>query len=806
MNRNTIIKLKVIIFVFLSVFCFVGQQANPNTPNVIIDRVVIISKGGDDFSVDYIKDKMSLRKGEVFTFIKRQNDMHSLYQTNRFDDVKIEVIETGLNSVAIEVTVLLLPKIKDIIINGNKYSSTDYLLKKLALYNLVNQYRSSLEDGSNFDKLYSYSLVTLDYETIAKDKNVLYNYYLEKGFNDVKVTHVIEKDLKNNSATIIFNIDEGKHSKTDIITFHGNSFYTNKQLVRTMEGRPSMWRYLFGAGYLNDEILAADYQTIERVYIGEGFLDFELLDVKKSYSRDNKFVNLDITIREGRRYEIGKISIVDNKVVPTEELKELLTINEGDYFRSNDINATMNALRHPYGEKGYANLRIIKSEKENNGIIDLTFKFLEGEISTVNDIHIIGNKITRSPVILREMALHPGDISDSSQISISERRLRGLGFFESVSILPVKSEVDTKRNINVKVKERATGSISLGVAASDADQVSINFSLSESNFSWIEPYRGDGQRFQFQASASSQRSSFNIYFTEPWLFNERLSYTFNAFRNQRFLSSYDRTNLGVLNSLRSQVEGTEYWQQTIQYRLEEIIIDDLSDTASPEIRAEETKDFISALKLTFRRNTSNRGNRPTQGNDFSFAIDWQPSFLGSSNDVYSVSATYKHFWQPTERTILRFRSTLSSISSYNDGRVAIYNRYTSGGLNSIRGYDFRDVSPVDVRTEPLGGNSLFSGSLELEFPLVDRQAIAVKGDILPVDKSWIRGVLFTDFGNVWEESYDWQFDNINVTVGIGFRIDIPGFGTMVLDFAKPVDNKLGHTRGGEVHFNFGYNF
>ena len=795
-------------FFFLFFFTSVYAQQN-QAPEFIIDSVNIYLAEKQSISLGTIKSRMSLRINEVFTLDKRQDDMHSLYKTGLFDKIEIKVIETGLTTVAIEVYLWLLPKVDSVVIEGNKYSATDFLLEKLTLYELISQYESSVKSENSVKESSLHSLIPLDYEVVAKDKNILYNYYLEKGFNDVEITHKIEKNEKYNSVKVIYNIKEGKHSRVDKITFYGNSFYSNKQLVRTMEGRPSMWRYIFGAGYLNDEILEADYQTIESVYIGEGFLDFEFVNIKKNYSSNNKYVNLDITIDEGRRYEIGKIFIKGNKVISTEELQKLLTIEEGDYFRRNDVNNTMQELRKPYGEKGYADLRILKKEKENNGIVDLTFEFVEGEISTVNDIHIIGNKVTKDFVIRREMALHPDDISDFREIRISESRLRGLGFFDSVSILPIKSEVDNKRNLNVKVKERATGAISLGVGASDADQVSVNFSISESNFSWEGPsYRGDGQRLQFQASASNQRSNFNIYFTEPWLFNERLSYTFNAFRRERFLGSYDRTNLGVSNSLRSQVPGTDYWQQTIQYRFEEVTIDGLSIAASPQIVAEAARDYISAIKLTYSRNTSDRGARPTKGNNFNFEVDWQPTFLGSANNVYSLSATYKHFWQPTERTILRFRSTLSTISAYggDENRVAIYNRYISGGLNSIRGYDFRDVSPVDINGESLGGNSLFTGSLELEFPLVNRNAISVKGDILPVDKAWIRGVLFTDFGNVWEESYDWDSDNVNVTVGVGFRIDIPGFGTMILDFAKPVDNKLGHTRGGEVHFNFGYHF
>ena len=708
----------------------------------------------------------------------------------------------GVDTVNLTVKLLLLPKVTQVVIKGNNYSTTDFLLQKLTLYNLLMQYNLDVSEQRKDLN----SLVLLDYEVMAKDKNVLYNYYLEKGFNDVKVTHKIEKSLSDNSVKVIYNIDEGKHSKTDEIVFHGNKFFTNKQLVRTMEGRPSMWRHLFGAGYLNEEILQQDYQTIERVYIGEGFLDFEIKEVKKTYFDNDEYVKLDIYVDEGVRYKIGKVSLAGNKAVATEELEKLIKIKTGDFYRRNDVNKTIFLLREPYRGKGYADIKILKKEQEKDGIVDIVFQIKEGEITRINDINIVGNKITRDFVIRRELTLHPGDMGDASKIAVSQRRLQGLGFFESVTILPIKSEVEGKSDLIVKVKERPTGSISLGVGASDQDQVSANFSLSESNFSLYKPYRGDGQRFVFSATASSQRSNYNILFSEPWLFNERISYTFNAYRNERLFRRYDRTKIGVTNALRSQVPGTQSWQQILRYRFEEVLIDDIHITASPEIVREKGSDYISALSLTYRRQTIDRGNRPTRGSIFSLSAEWQAKLLGSSNDVYTLSATYKTFWQPTQSTILRLRTNFKTVDSYNDGRVAIYNRYTEGGLTTIRGYNFRDVSPVDINNDPIGGNSSFTGSLELEFPLVNRQAIAVKGDIAPVDKAWIRGVLFTDFGNVWEDSFDWQFDNINVTIGVGFRIDIPGFGTMVLDFARPTENKLNHTRGGEVHFNFGYNF
>jgi outer membrane protein insertion porin family len=100
----------------------------------------------------------------------------------------------------------------------------------------------------------------------------------------------------------------------------------------------------------------------------------------------------------------------------------------------------------------------------------------------------------------------------------------------------------------------------------------------------------------------------------------------------------------------------------------------------------------------------------------------------------------------------------------------IYERFYAGGFQSLRGFEFRGVSPrqFDVR---LGGRYLVLGTVEYQIPLTANDNVAA--------------VVFSDAGTVENDA---DFDNFRVSVGAGLRLIIPAMGPVPLafDFAVPL--------------------
>ena len=77
----------------------------------------------------------------------------------------------------------------------------------------------------------------------------------------------------------------------------------------------------------------------------------------------------------------------------------------------------------------------------------------------------------------------------------------------------------------------------------------------------------------------------------------------------------------------------------------------------------------------------------------------------------------------------------------------------------MRGYPYQRLGPLDDDGDPIGGLTLVEGNLDWRFPL-------------PVWKS-LEGVLFFDWGNVYEDSYHLLWDELRYTAGAGFRYKTP---------------------------------
>ena len=136
----------------------------------------------------------------------------------------------------------------------------------------------------------------------------------------------------------------------------------------------------------------------------------------------------------------------------------------------------------------------------------------------------------------------------------------------------------------------------------------------------------------------------------------------------------------------------------------------------------------------------------------------------------------KVFARPDDsgRHVIGFRSVLG----FTGGSTAVFENFFAGGLSSLRGFDFRGVSPLDGGVR-VGGEFQWVNSLEYTFPLT--------ADDL------IQGALFVDFGTV-EESIEISSENFRVAPGLGLRVHLPwaGLGApLSFDFAFPIANAEG---------------
>ncbi|MEW6250710.1 MAG: BamA/TamA family outer membrane protein, partial [Planctomycetota bacterium] len=119
------------------------------------------------------------------------------------------------------------------------------------------------------------------------------------------------------------------------------------------------------------------------------------------------------------------------------------------------------------------------------------------------------------------------------------------------------------------------------------------------------------------------------------------------------------------------------------------------------------------------------------------------------------------------RSVLGVRGDMAWIV----GDAPVYERYYAGGFGSLRGFEYRGVSPrAGFQDNAIGGDFIVLSGAEYSFPVYGRS---------------FRGVLFTDMGTV-ERSF--EISSWRASVGFGLRVQLDFFGPvpLVFDFGFPI--------------------
>jgi len=155
-----------------------------------------------------------------------------------------------------------------------------------------------------------------------------------------------------------------------------------------------------------------------------------------------------------------------------------------------------------------------------------------------------------------------------------------------------------------------------------------------------------------------------------------------------------------------------------------------------------------------------------------------------------VNIDYNKYWTVYQRADGSGRHVLAyhGQMSWAGSDAPVYERFFAGGFRTLRGFQFRGVSP-DVNGFKVGGDFLLLNSIEYQIPLVASDQVYF--------------VTFLDSGTV-ARRVD-EIDNYRVSAGFGLRFVVPMLGPVpiALDFGFPI---VKGPRDDEQIFNFWMGF
>jgi outer membrane protein insertion porin family len=761
----------------------VRAQENPagaqpqQIPVFKVGTITIKFVGTANVNEQVVRANMQVREGGELDQTMLDRDIKSLYRTGLFEFINVnqEPVDEKTLNLVIEVT----PKFRVFAVRfeGNKKVRSSRLEKEA-------------KTKPNF---------ALDERQVKDDAEKIREYYQKSGFNQVSVSYTIDRDRVGGFGTIVFKIKEGEKVKIRDIKFVGNAHVKSKKLAKEMETKKWwMFSWLTGSGRLKDDQFEDDLDKLRDYYREEGFLDVEIPQEKVtfSYPTPSKLV-LIIEVQEGPQYRVGEVTFTGNKLYPASLLKRITRQRTGSVFAPSKIDKDTERLTDFYGKDGYLDTQVhpLRKPNVNTGNIDIEYQIAENEKFNVESIVIEGNDKTKSTVILRELVLGPGDVFDQVRMKISKLRLENTRFFDDVNVTSQETNLPGRRNLRVAVKEGRTGNLTFGAGFSSLERATIFAEVSQSNFDLFNRrsfFQGDGQKFRLRLQLGSESSEVVLSFEEPYLFQKQLGLGFSIFRESSDYNSsfYTQVTTGGEVYLRKRL--FEQFEGKLSYSYQVVDIQNISPDASPVIQSLAGQNSVSKLGFQLTRDTRDKIVNTTSGNRVEINTDVAGGPLGGDTNFYRMEFRGSQFFPTfeTQTQVLSLIGRVGLIENFGDSKdVPYYEKWYLGGPYTLRGFEYRDVSPRDSFGEPIGGKSY--GLFRAEYSM----------DIV----SPIRFAIFYDAGFVNVKAYDFNPSTYNDNFGFGLRLFVAG-APLSLDFGIPLTTTKANNKGNQFNFSFGTAF
>jgi outer membrane protein insertion porin family len=421
--------------------------------------------------------------------------------------------------------------------------------------------------------------------------------------------------------------------------------------------------------------------------------------------------------------------------------------------------------------------------------IDIVFMINEGAPTRVGLIEIKGNTITKDKVIRGRLGLKPGYPFNIQEASRSETRLMRTGLFRKITmtIQPEDPSTPGIRDLLVEVDERQTGSVNFGVLAGSDSGLVGNISITQSNFdvadwpeSWSEFWQrkafvGAGQQFSLAFQPGDEIFNYEISLSDPRFLDTDYNVGGRAGFTRRQYEDY--TQETVFSKVSVGRRFGDIWYGNVFFSVDRIKITDIDDDVPQEIYDDRGPATLDGIGFSVTRNTFKPAAAPTSGSRFNMNVQ-QFGVTGGDYDFTKTEFKYTTFFA-MNRDFLDRVSTLrldAKIGYIFGGTAPTYQKYYLGGRN-FRGFDFRTISPRGTpRVEggdpdvSIGGDwEIFLG-MQYEMPVLDK---------------FLSAVVFCDSGTVTNTP---GIDEYRVSIGMGVRLHIPQLGQapLAFDFGFPV--------------------
>jgi len=815
-------------------------------------------------------DEVALPGGDNFAKAIRK-----LMDQNYFSDVSVFLTDVKGTEIDVEINVVERPRLARFNFTGIKKSETEELSGKT---------------GLTPNRVVTDNMRITAIEGIKK-------FYAEKGFQDANVRIKETKDsVRKNQLVLDFIVNKGPKVRINNINFGGNLIDETKLKKSLKEIHEKSRLTLFP---VNDKpaIVKTSPYTFDQYLKERGYLTFSKTkkilnpyvrigfssskyDIKKyDESKDNLLnyynslgfrdaviekdtiyhnavghLNIDMQIKEGRKYFFGNISWRGNTKYPDSVLSSILNIKKGDIYNReiffNKLGKTPTAeggdISGIYQDDGYLFFSINPIETAvYNDTIDFEVRIQEGPQATIKTVRIAGNEKTKDFVVRREIRTVPGDKFSRSLLIRSQREISQLNYFdqEKIKIDPVPNPEDGTVDINYGVEEKSSDQLELSAGWGGFIGLTGTLGVTFNNFSsknifkksaWDPLPMGDGQKLsiRFQSNGKAFRST-NFSFTEPWfggikrnsltvsVYNTKFGQTFDQLTgmfdpnaaDSRYISTTGATvsfgrQLAWPDDFFSLSMGLNYTRYTLKnYAIDPFNLPNFDNGIVNNLN----------FRIALQRTSVDQPLFPRTGSTFLLSGQLTPPYSLFDPNFAFKQNPYElleyHKWRfngewfvplgkpagedRNKQFVLKFAAKYGFVGRYNsDLAISPFERFQVGdaGLSNqfaLLGFDIIAQRGYPVYESSNPKINPDQQSSRQKFTIFNKYAVELRYPLSLAASSTIYALGFFEAANGWYSMKDYNPFKLRRSVGVGMRFFLPMFGLLGFDYGIGLDRLNG---------------
>ncbi|PID49545.1 MAG: outer membrane protein assembly factor BamA [Proteobacteria bacterium] len=704
-----------------------------------------------------VMNYLPFRVGQPFDDNNAPQAIRSLYQTGLFEDVQL-----GRQGDVLVVTVTERPAIGEITISGNSQIGTEQLQRALKA--------AGVGSGD-----------TLDRAALLKIQRQLEAQYLSRGYYGVKVNTSIQQ-LGNNRVGITIKVSEGKIARIQQVRIIGNRAFPEAVLLKELESGPS-GRFSIPLLSKRDqyarEKLAGDLDALNAFYRNRGYLNFEIVSTQVSLTPDRQGVYITINVNEGDQYRVGKVNVTGNTKLSRGQINQAVKIRQGAVFSQRDLEETRKSLSEALGKQGYAFAKISARPDidEYNKRVGITLNIDTGQRTYVRRINIRGNNRTRDEVYRREIRQLESSWFSAEQVERSKIRLQRLPYVEEVSINtePVAGVPD-QVDINIVITERSANNFRIGAGYSQSQGLLLNLSLNQNNF------MGTGKKVEVNIDNSDANKNYLLSYTNPYYTPDGVSRGFSFYYNEydaaaEDISDYASNRYGANVRYTFPISETNSFYVSAGAENREIILGTDPAKHIAEFTTKQGKEYQQLpVTVSYVHDTRNRSIFPTSGQRHRISL--QGALPGSDLQYQKMSYDGAFYQAINDNLTFSAKARVAGGTGRGDlDELPFFEKYTAGGIRSVRGFDSNSLGPRDSKGDPKGGDLLVTTTAEVLFPMP-----------LATDVKSVKMSAFVDAGNVFDSTDAFDSGELRYSAGLGV-VWLSPLGPLEVSYAKALNTK-----------------